>query len=107
LVIAATATFGGTACISISTAIIQRRKASNQTSGEFICQDARSVFGLPQGDRPEPANKKCPESKPRYAGILQIPMERQTMVKTHQNFVSRLTTKNYSFDATPFHRLLP
>jgi hypothetical protein len=43
-------------------------------------------------------------SKPPYTGILQI---RQTIVKTHENFVSRLTTKNYSFDSTPFHGLLP
>jgi hypothetical protein len=34
-------------------------------------------------------------------------VERQTMIKTHGNFVSRSTTKNYSFDSTPFHRLLP
>jgi hypothetical protein len=34
-------------------------------------------------------------------------MERQRTVKTHGNFVSRLTTKNYSFDSTPFHRNSP
>jgi beta-glucosidase/6-phospho-beta-glucosidase/beta-galactosidase len=34
------------------------------------------------------------------------PRGRQTMAKTHENFVSRLTTKNYSFDSTHFHRLL-
>jgi hypothetical protein len=46
-------------------------------------------------------------SKPRNTGILQIPVERQTMIKTHEQFADRSTTKNYSFHSTPFHRLLP
>jgi hypothetical protein len=29
------------------------------------------------------------------------------MTKTHENFVSKLTTKNYNFDSTSFHRLPP
>jgi hypothetical protein len=44
-------------------------------------------------------------SKPRYTGILQIPVEKQTMIKTHGNFVGRSTTKNYSFDSTPFPQI--
>ena len=35
------------------------------------------------------------------------PHGRRTTIKTQGNFVGRLTTKNYSFDSTPFHRLLP
>ena len=45
-------------------------------------------------------------SKPRYTGIFEIPME-GSIFKTPKNFVDKLTTKNYNFDATPFHRLLP
>jgi hypothetical protein len=47
-------------------------------------------------------------SKPPYTGILQIPVEGRQWIQTHENFVSSLTTKkNYNFDSTPFHRLLP
>jgi hypothetical protein len=82
-------------------------KGRQPTPGDLIGEGARSMFGRPKGDRDPTRNKKCPDSKPRYTRILQIPVERQAMINTHRNFVIRSTTKTYSFDSTPFHRLLP
>jgi hypothetical protein len=45
-------------------------------------------------------------SKVRYTGILQIPLECRNGQNTRE-FCIRLTTKNYSFDFTPFHRFPP
>ena len=49
----------------------------------------RGHFLAPGRPGPEPANKSCPDSKPRYTGILHIPVERQTMIRTYRKFVRR------------------
>ena len=40
-----------------------------------------------------------------YTGVLQVPVERQTMIKTHENFVSSLTTKKLQFCFRPFPQI--
>jgi hypothetical protein len=99
------------------TPIIQRRKASNKRPGSksmpTVPGVSRSVSGAPAFINPRARRAElAPQmngtpSKRRYTGILQIPVERQTITKTHGKFVGRSTTKNYSFDSAPFHRLLP
>jgi hypothetical protein len=66
---------------------------------------SRSVSGVPAFIDPRAGRAElAPQmngarSKPRYTGILQIPVDRQTMIKTHGKFVGRSTTKNYIFKA--------
>ena len=38
--------------------------------------------------------------KSAFTGILQILVKRQTIIKTHGNFVSKSTTKNYTFNVS-------
>jgi hypothetical protein len=44
--------------------------------------------------------------KTRYTGIFHIHVERQVIIKTHRNFVRRLTTKDHTFASAHFHRFL-
>ena len=41
------------------------------------------------------------------AGIASEQIARAIIIKTHGNFVGRLTTKNYTFASATFHRFLP
>jgi hypothetical protein len=38
---------------------------------------------------PEPANKECPDLKPRYNGVFHIPRGKQTLFKTDGKLVRR------------------
>ena len=85
------------------TPIIQRRNASNKRPGSKSMPTmpgvSRSVSGVPEFIDPRAGRAElAPQmngarSKPRYTGILQIPVERQTMTRTHGKFVGRSTTK--------------
>ena len=49
----------------------------------------RQYLTGPKATDPELGNKQCPDSKARYAGVLHIAMERQTIIKTQRKFVRR------------------
>jgi len=74
---------------------------------------SRSVSGVPAFIDPRAGRAElAPQmngvrSKPRYSGILQIPVERQTMIKTHGKFVCRVATIRHTFASPRFHCFPP
>jgi hypothetical protein len=99
------------------TPIIQRRKASDKRPGSksmpTVSGMSRSVSGVPTFiDAKAGRVYLAPQmnrarSKPRYTGILDIPVARQRTIKTHGKFVRRAATKYHTFASAHFYRFLP
>ena len=98
----------------LGTPLIQRRRASNKraTSKSMPTKPgmSRSVSGVPVFIYPRaglggiaPQMNRA-RSNRVIPGFFRSPEKRQTLTRAHGKFVSRLTTKNYSFVSTPFRR---